>query len=103
MAAASAALFRVLFSAILKNNFKNDSPSARLGDYFDLIAGSSTGGLIAYIILYPNEKGSARFSIQKGLELYSDWWCVPLRRKTTVFPGMFSRWYFYLPPVKLLV
>jgi len=51
---------------------KYDSPSARLGDYFDLIAGSSTGGLIASIILYPNEKGNARFSIQKGLELYSD-------------------------------
>lgn len=51
---------------------KQDHPEAKLGDYFDLIAGSSTGGLIASILLYPGENGKAKYSIQKGLELYSE-------------------------------
>jgi patatin-like phospholipase/acyl hydrolase len=49
-----------------------DKPSAKLGDYFDLVAGSSTGALIAAIILCPNEHRKAKYSIQKGLELYSE-------------------------------
>ncbi len=47
-------------------------PENNLGDYFDLVAGSSTGGLITSILLYPGEKGKAKYSIQKGLELYSE-------------------------------
>ena len=49
-----------------------DNPQAKLGDYFDLVAGSSTGGLITSIILFPSEVRSAKYSIQKGLELYSN-------------------------------
>lgn len=51
---------------------KQDNSQNKLGDYFDLVAGSSTGGLITSIMLYPDENRNARYSIQKGLELYSE-------------------------------
>ncbi len=51
---------------------KWDNSNARLGDYFDLVAGSSTGGLITSIILYPEEARKSKYSVQKGLELYSE-------------------------------
>lgn len=51
---------------------KQDNSQNKLGDYFDLVAGSSTGGLITSIMLYPDENRKARYSIQKGLELYSE-------------------------------
>lgn len=50
---------------------KNSSDS-KLGDYFDLIAGSSTGGILASVLLFPDEKGKAKFSIQKAFELYAE-------------------------------
>ncbi len=51
---------------------QKDNANAKLGDYFDLIAGSSTGGILASVLLFPDEKGKAKFSIQKAFELYSE-------------------------------
>ncbi|SMC46921.1 patatin-like phospholipase family protein [Moheibacter sediminis] len=51
---------------------KYDDPNAKLGDYFDLISGSSTGGLIASILLVPNSQKKAKYSIEKALELYAE-------------------------------
>lgn len=51
---------------------KHHQPQAKLGDYFDIIAGSSTGGLIASILLYPDENRRAKYSVQTGLELYAE-------------------------------
>lgn len=50
---------------------KLDHPNAKIGDYFDLVAGSSTGGLITGLILFPDNNNKARFSIQEALELYA--------------------------------
>ena len=54
---------------------KQDNSQNKLGDYFDLVAGSSTGGLITSIMLYPDENRNARYSIQKA------WNCIRKRRR----------------------
>lgn len=49
-----------------------DDPHAKIGDYFDLIAGSSTGGLLASILLYPNDQRTANYSIKTAFDLYTE-------------------------------
>lgn len=50
---------------------KLDNPTAKLGDYFDLIAGSSTGGLLTSILLFPDKNKKAKFSVEAALDLYA--------------------------------
>lgn len=50
------------------------NPDARIADYFDLIAGTSTGGILTCIYLcpHPEQPGRARFTAAEAVELYMD-------------------------------
>ncbi len=50
---------------------KLDNPNAKIGDYFDLVAGSSTGGLLTALILSPDNSKKAKFSVEAALDLYA--------------------------------
>ncbi len=60
----------VTLEAILKET--SGDPSARLGDYFDLLAGTSTGGILTCVYLCPqlDNPSRPRFSAEEAVDLY---------------------------------
>ncbi|MBK7030652.1 MAG: patatin-like phospholipase family protein [Bacteroidales bacterium] len=47
-----------------------EGDAVRLSDYFDLIAGTSTGGILSCIYLTPNKDGRPKFTAQEAVDLY---------------------------------
>ena len=47
-----------------------DNSQLKIGDYFDFIAGTSTGGILACTYLLPGNSGSAKLSAEEALSIY---------------------------------
>ena len=60
----------IILAELEKELKKKDGCQARLADYFDLIAGTSTGGILALGYLVPNENGRPKYEADKVVSLY---------------------------------
>jgi hypothetical protein len=63
---------QVLIALEQKLQEKTGKPDARIAEYFDFFAGTSTGGILTCILLCPSTDGSGRprFSAKQAVELY---------------------------------
>ncbi|MEG3929484.1 patatin-like phospholipase family protein [Microcoleus sp. D3_18a_C4] len=90
---------QVLVSVESKLQQKSGNPDARIADYFDLIAGTSAGGILTCIYLCPDAKNPTRprwsakdalnFSIESGRDVFKS----SLWQKLTSIDGLIDEKY----------
>lgn len=71
---------------------KTKNPDARLCDYFDLLAGTSTGGILTCMYVTPGNKERPKFTAQDAVDLYLKYgkeiFSVPFGRKIINWFGL---------------
>jgi patatin-like phospholipase/acyl hydrolase len=60
----------ILVSLEHKLKVQSGNPDARIGDFFDLIAGTSTGAVLGAAYIFPNKEGRPKFSAQEAVNIY---------------------------------
>ncbi|MFN0202676.1 MAG: patatin-like phospholipase family protein [Bacteroidia bacterium] len=65
--------------AYLENSIHNrlkekgvEHHKVRISDYFDLVAGTSTGGILTCCLLCPDEEGRAKYSAKQAVDVYME-------------------------------
>lgn len=61
---------KILVALEKKLQKRTGRPDARIADYFDLIAGTSTGGILTCLYLTPDKNGRPKYSAQDAVDLY---------------------------------
>jgi uncharacterized protein len=90
---------KILVSLEAKLQKKEGNPNARIADYFDLIAGTSTGGILTCILLCPSDKDpqKPKYTAQQAVELYAKnggkIFSVPTWKKFQSFSGVIDEKY----------
>jgi len=76
---------------------KSNDPESYLCDYFDLLAGTSTGGILTCMYLTPNDQGRPKFSAQEAVDLYfkngSKIFSIPFGRRIINWFGLLEARY----------
>lgn len=49
---------------------RTGNPTAHIGEYFDLVAGTSSGGVLGLICITPDENGKFMYSAREALNIY---------------------------------
>jgi patatin-like phospholipase/acyl hydrolase len=79
---------------------KTGNKTVRISDYFDLIAGTSTGGILTCMYIAPGADGRPRYTAQQAVDLYKlnggEIFSIPFGRRILNIFGLFEAKY----PVK---
>jgi patatin-like phospholipase/acyl hydrolase len=62
----------VILSYLEKRLQELTKTTLKIGDFFDMVAGTSTGGILACIYLRPGENGKAKYSANDAVRLYQE-------------------------------